>query len=148
MLEEIIRINEKRIENDIKNIDGIKFIDFVDIFPTSEEHKKQLDEELKSIAKVIDTTEKGTFYLLNTPIVTKWGKLQFLKIRFFDKTRLNWECAPDFAIEDWEALKQKIGIDEHLSFYTRKEWEAIEYKSDDSLIYFLNPLVSKIYNIK
>ena len=147
MIEEIIRINEKRIAQDLEIFSGIKFIDFIDIFPVSLKHKIKLDNEAKSIAKVIDQTEKGTFYLLNNPIDTKWGKLKFLKIRFFDETRLNWEAASDFAVDNWNELKQKVGIDEHFSFYSRKEWDAIEYKSKNSLIYFLNPLVSSIYKI-
>jgi len=148
MIEEIIHINEKRIERDMKKFEDIKFIDFIDIFPISEEHKEQLDNELKKIAKIIDQTEKGTFYLLDNPIDTKWGKLKFLKIRFFDESRLNWEAAPDFAVENWKELKDKVGKMEGFSLYSRKEWDAVEYKSDDSLIYFLNPLVTSIYNIK
>lgn len=73
MIEEIIRINEKRIEQDVNKFADIKNIDFIDIFPISEEHRKQLDIEANSIAKIIDKTEKGTFYLLNHPIMTKWG---------------------------------------------------------------------------
>ncbi|MDR0978387.1 MAG: hypothetical protein LBL91_00295 [Lachnospiraceae bacterium] len=148
MIEEIIRINEKRILKDIDEIDGIKFIDFIDIFPVSEEHKELLDNEAKEIAKIIDKTEKGTFYLLNNGINTKWGKLRFIKIRFFDKTRLNWEAAPDFAVENWEELSSKIKTDNRFSLYKRKEWDAIEYKTDNLLVYFLNPLVTSVYNIK
>ena len=86
--------------------------------------------------------------MLNNPIDTKWGPLKFLKIRFFDETKLNWEAAPDFALENWDELKQKVDKDKSFSFYSRKEWDAIEYKLDESLIYFLNPLITTIYNIK
>lgn len=148
MIEEIIRKNEKAIEEDIKNIEGIKYIDFIDIFPTSEEHKIELDNEARSIAKVIDKTDKGTFYLLNNPIQTKWGPLKFLKVRFFDESRLNWESAPDFALENWDVIKEKADKDNHYNYYSRKEWDAIEYKTNKSLIYFLNTLVTTVYNIK
>lgn len=148
MIEEIIRKNEKRIEKDISKFKDIKNIDFIDIFPISEKHKKQLDLEVANIAKIIDKTEKGTFYLLNQPILTKWGKLSFLKIRYFDATKLNWEAAPDFEIEDWNSLKQQVEKDETLTFISREKWDAIEYKSKDSLIYFLNPLVTSVYRIR
>lgn len=148
MIEEIIRKNEKRIENDISKFRGIKSVDFIDIFPTSEEHKRQLDLEANNIAKIIDKTEKGTFYLLNNAIATRWGKLKFFKVRYFDETKLNWEAAPDFEIEDWNNLKQQVEKDKELTFISREKWDAIEYKSNDALIYFLNPLVTAVYDIK
>lgn len=40
MLSQIIAKNEKRIEKDIKEIEDIRCIDFIDIFPESEEHRK------------------------------------------------------------------------------------------------------------
>lgn len=148
MLKDIIEINQKRIENDIKDIDGIKNIDFIDIFPTSEQHRKELDQELSSIGKLIDTTEKENFYLLNEPIETKWGQLKFLKIRFFDESRLNYEAAPDFVVEDWKSLKEKTKMDSRFSYIARPNWNAIEFKTNNSLIYFLNPLVTKVYGIE
>ena len=147
MLKEIVEKNQRRIEKDIEQIEGIKCIDFIDIFPESEEHRKQLDEEVSKISKLIDTTEKGNFYLLNTPIKTKWGDLKFLKIRFFDETRLAYEAAPDFAVENWNALREKVEKDKRFSYIKRPEWEAVELKTADSLAYFLNPLVSEVYGI-
>lgn len=148
MLEEIIKQNEKRISEDIKCIPGIIRIDFIDIFPISEEHRKQLDEEVSKISKLIDSTEKGNFYLLNTPINTKWGELKFLKVRFFDESRLNYEAAPDFEVENWDELKNFSQMNEKFSFIERPNWNAVEYKTDNCLAYFLNPLVSKVYHIE
>lgn len=147
MLEEIIEKNQNRIENDLKEIEGLLNIDFIDIFPKSEEHKKKLDNEISKISKLIDSTEKGNFYLLNHPIETKWGKLKFLKVRFFDESRLDYEAAPDFEVKDWNKLKQKLAIDKRFSYISRPNWEAIEFKTKNSLIYFLNPLVTKVYGI-
>lgn len=42
MLEEIIKKNLSRIENDLTEIEGLQNIDFIDIFPKSEEHKKTI----------------------------------------------------------------------------------------------------------
>lgn len=148
MLEDIIKKNQSRIEEDIKQIEGIQQIDFIDIFPKSEEHRKMLDEEVSKISKLIDSTEKGNFYLLNNPIETKWGLLKFLKIRFFDESRLKYEAAPDFAVEDWNKLKQQVEIDKRFSFISRPNWDAIEFKTENSLVYFLNPLVTTVYGIK
>lgn len=148
MLEDIIKKNQSRIEEDIKQIERIQQIDFIDIFPKSEEHRKMLDEEVSKISKLIDSTEKGNFYLLNNPIETKWGLLKFLKIRFFDESRLKYEAAPDFAVEDWNKLKQQVEIDKRFSFISRPNWDAIEFKTENSLVYFLNPLVTSIYGIE
>lgn len=148
MLREIIEQNEKRISEDIKDINGIIKIDFMDIFPISEEHRKQLDNEVSKISKLIDSTEKGNFYLLNNPINTKWGELGFIKIRFFDESKLNYEAAPDFKIKDWNELKQRSQQDKRLKYIERPEWKAIEYKTENCLAYFLNPLVTEVYHIK
>ena len=148
MLNEIIEKNQNKIEKDLQEIEGKQSIDFIDIFPESEEHRKQLDDEVSKIGKLIDSTEKGDFYLLNMPIKTKWGDLQFLKIRFFDESRLSYEAASDFAVENWEKLKQKVDKDERFSYVKRPKWEAIEFKTKDSLVYFLNPLVTSVYGIK
>lgn len=148
MLEDIIKKNQIRIEEDIRQIEGIQQIDFIDIFPESEEHRKMLDKEANKIGKLIDSTEKGKFYLLNDPIETKWGLLKFIKIRFFDESRLNYEAAPDFAVKDWNKLKQQVEIDKRFSFISRPNWDAIEFKTENSLVYFLNPLVTTVYGIK
>ena len=39
----------------------------------------------------------------------------------------------------------KVGKDKRYSYIKRPEWDAIEFKTDDTLIYFLNPLASEVY---
>ena len=145
MLKEIIEKNLHRIQNDLLQIEGLKNIDFIDIFPTSEEHRRELDNELGKISKLLKETERGNVYLLNEPIKTKYGKLRHIKIRFYDETRLNWEAAADFVVKDRNILMNKVGNDERYSYIKRTEWDAIEFKTNDTLIYFLNPLASKVY---
>ncbi len=116
MLYEIIKKNLKRIEPDISTIEGLQYIDFMDIFPTSGEHKIQLDQELSSISALLEKTERGNVYLLNEAIPTKYGKLKMVKIRFFDKSRLNWEAAADFVVKDRDFLMNKVGKDERFSY--------------------------------
>lgn len=118
-IKEIIKRNEFRIEKEIKEIDTIEKIDFSDIFPTSEQHIK-----------------------------TKWGDLKFVKIRYFDENKLNWEAAPDFVVKDWNLLKTKTLEDKRYTFIQREKWDAIEFKTENSLVYFLNPLITEIYGIK
>ena len=145
MAKEIIEKNLKRIENDLQEIEGWQRIDFIDIFPTSENHKIMLDEEISKISKRVKKTERGNVYFLNQPIETKYGKLEYIKIRIFDETRLNWEAAADFVIENRDVLKEKVGKDNRYSYIKRQEWDAVEFKTKDTLIYFLNPLASEVY---
>lgn len=148
MVKEIIEKNLKRIENDLKEIEGLQRIDFIDIFPTSENHKIMLDEEISKISKRVKKTERGNVYYLNQPIETKYGKLEYVKIRIFDETRLNWEAAADFVVENRDVLKNKVGKDNRYSYIKRQEWDAVEFKTKDTLIYFLNPLASEVYGKK
>ena len=145
MLNEIIEKNLNRIENDLLGIEGLQRIDFIDIFPTSEKHKEQLDAEMIKIAKLLKETERGNVYLLNQPIKTKYGELKYIKIRFFDQTRLNWEAAADFVVKDRSVLMNRVGKDTRYSYIKREEWDAIEFKTSDTLIYFLKPLASEVY---
>lgn len=145
MLEEIVNNNLKRIEKDLQEIDDIIGIDFIDFFPTSEEHKNQLDEEAKMLGKVVKETERGNVYLLNTPIKTKYGELSLFKVRFYDETRLKWEAAADFVVKDRTILEKKVGVDSRFKYIKRSDWDAVEFKTEDTLIYFLNPLASEVY---
>lgn len=148
MLQEIINKNLNRIEKDILEIKDLKNIDFLDIFPKSEEHKNHLDEEMSKIAILIEKTARGNVYALKDPIQTKYGKLTYIKIRIFDETRLNWEAAADFVVKDRNILMEKVGKDKRFSYIKREKWDAIEFKTDDTLIYFLNPLASEVYGNK
>lgn len=72
MLYEIVRKNLERIDSDLKEIEGIKRIDFIDVFPTSVEHKMQLDLEMQNISSLILETERGNVYILHEAIHTKF----------------------------------------------------------------------------
>ena len=145
MIKEIIEKNLKRIEKDLKQIKDIQNIDFIDIFPISEEHRKLLDNEAIKIGKIIEKTERGNVYLLNTPLTTEYGQLSLLKVRFYDETRINWEAAADFVVKDRKVLEDKVGKDPRFKYIVRPDWDAIEFKTKDTLIYFLNPLASEVY---
>ena len=56
MIKEIINQNLARIEKDLLEIKDIRGIDFIDIFPKSEEHKNQLDDEISKISLLVKAT--------------------------------------------------------------------------------------------
>ena len=145
MIKEIIDKNLKRVENDLQEIEDIQKIDFIDIFPTSEKHRQELDIETQNIATIVEKTERGNVYLLNKPIITKYGELSLFKVRFYDETRINWEAAADFVVKDRKLLEDKVGKDSRFKYIKRPDWDAIEFKTEDTLIYFLNPLASEVF---
>lgn len=145
MLEEIVHRNLARIATDLNEIPGILGIDFMDIFPASEQHRVELDGEIMDKASILQKTERGNVYLLNQPIITPYGELKYIKVRFFDKTRLNWEAAADFKVENRQPLLDKVGKDKRFSYIERPDWNAVEFKTDNTLIYFLEPLASEVY---
>lgn len=145
MLEEIINKNLNRIEKDLLEIEDLQTIDFLDIFPKSEEHRRLLDEEISKISILLEKTERGNIYFLKEPIETKYGKLTYIKVRIFDKTRLKWEAATDFVVKDRNILMEKVGKDARFSYIKREKWDAVEFKTDNTLVYFLNPLASQVY---
>ena len=145
MIKEIIDKNLKRVENDLQEIEDIQKIDFIDIFPTSEKHRQELDIETQNIATIVEKTERGNVYLLNKPIITKYGELSLFKVRFYDETRINWEAAADFVVKDRKILEDKVGKDSRFKYIKRPDWDAIEFKTEDTLIYFLNPLASEVF---
>ena len=99
----------------------------------------------KETALILET-ERGNVYILHEAIHTKFGELKFVKIRFFDETRLNWEAAIDFVVEDRNILLNRVGKDSRYSYIQRPEWDAVEFKTSDTLIYFLHPLASEVYS--
>ena len=145
MLEEIINKNLNRIEKDLLQIKDLQTIDFLDIFPKSEGHRRILDKEISKIAMLLEKTERGNVYALNNPVETKYGKLTYIKIRIFDETRINWEAAADFVVKDRNILIEKVGKDTGFSYIKREKWDAVEFKTDNTLVYFLNPLASEVY---
>ena len=146
-IKEIINQCEVDIEKDIKCLEFIKCIDFIDIFPISDEHKALLDKEALDIATIIDKTERGNFYVFNEPIATRFGQIKICKIRKFDETRLNWVAAPDFATTNYDKFLELYKNDARFKYIEKPTYKGLEFKTDKSLIYFLDELTTDYYNI-
>ena len=43
---------------------------------------------------------------------------------------------------------EKVGKDTRFSYIKREKWDAVEFKTDNTLVYFLNPLASEVYGKK
>lgn len=58
---------------------------------------------------------------------------------------INWEAAADFVVENRNVLLEKVGKDSRFKYIERPDWNAVEFKTDNTLIYFLKPLASAVY---
>ena len=107
-----------------------------------------LNKENLDIATIIDKTERGNFYVFNEPIATRFGQIKICKIRKFDETRLNWVSAPDFATTNYDKFFDLYKNDERFKYIEKPTYKGLEFKTDKSLIYFLDELTTDYYNIK
>ena len=103
---------------------------------------------MDSIANLEVKTERGNIHTLIKPLETKYGKLRWIKIRYFDESRLNWEAAADFVVANRNILLNKVDKDKRFTYIKRDDWDAVEFKTDNTLIYCLNPLASEVYSKK
>ena len=58
---------------------------------------------------------------------------------------VNKNAAADFVVSDRKVLENKVGKDSRFKYISRPDWDAVEFKTEDTLIYFLNPLASDVY---
>lgn len=147
-IEQIILQCMDDIREDVESLKGILGIDFLDIFPKSVEHKELLDKEALKISKMIDETSRGNFYVLNKPIKTIFGLLKIIKIRVYDESRLNWVAAPDFAIVSYSEFEKHYKNDDRFTYIEKPVYKGLEFKTDKSLIYFLDELTTDYYKVK
>ena len=54
-------------------------------------------------------------------------------------------CAWQIAIASASAVSSGFGTDSRFKYIKRPDWDAVEFKTKDTLIYFLNPLASEVY---
>ena len=135
-------------KNDIKSFPEIECMDYVDIFPKSEENRKSLNEEAIKLGKIIEKNERGTTYRLNKVIATKLGNIRLLKIRKFDETRLTWLGAGDFVVNDFNEFKNKYQNAKNCKYVEAPTYKAIEIKTDNTLAYVMDIPTSEYYKSK
>lgn len=135
-------------EEDISKFTEILNMDFVDIFPVSQQEKVDLDKEALLIGKIIEETPRGNFYRLNTPIKTKLGNVDIIKIRKFDTTRLGYIGAGDFVVADFDNFKKKYKDCKNCKYVEAETYNAIEIKTPNTLGYVMDISTSIYYKNK
>lgn len=122
-------------DNTRENINA--FIDYVAIFSRDQTEFDKLNIIVKSIGIEVDknTAKTGLTYLLYKPIQTSAGLLKLVKIRLPDPTRPQ-RGAPDFKIPNYQEFKNKyLTKSGNFALMVRKEYEMIEIKGVDVLVY-------------
>lgn len=127
-----------------KHIDEELVLDYVDIFPKSENEKVELSKEINKLGKQISATKTGPIYLLDKPIQTNYGILRLARVRIYDSQKTQ-RGAPDFKVKDYAKFKEKYSGKEYFHLIDRKEYEMLELdiKNSNVLIYFPNETLSE-----
>ena len=113
-------------------------VDYVAIFANNDTEFGLLFEIAHSLGqeKVMGLASTGSTFLLRTPIETEAGLVSYIKIRKPDPTKPQ-RGGPDFRIKNYEQFKQKyLQKSDKFRLIVRKNYEMIELKAVDVLVYF------------
>ena len=115
-------------------------LDYVDIFPKSEDEYKELLNQLKTLGKPVWQGSTGNTYMLEEPIETVKGVLNLLRIRTFDESKLIFRGHPDYTIKEtqYEEFKEDLLKQGNVNLIKRTDYEMIEIwdKDFEVAIYF------------
>jgi hypothetical protein len=130
----------------LKNTDGKEAaIDYVAIFSKDDQEFNSLILITETLGEEIDkeTAKTGKTFLLNEPMETSAGSLSLIKVRLPDATRPQ-RGAPDFKIQNYIQFKDKyLQSSGDFTLMIRKDYEMIEIKGVDVLVYIPNKTVSE-----
>jgi len=125
-------INDNTDEKDLH-------VDYMGIFSKDDAEFTKMERLLSTLGKPGDkgATKSGSTFLLDEPIKTAAGPLNVLKARRPDPTRPQ-RGAPDFKINDYQVFKDKYfnGKNSNFALMVRPEYEMLELKGVDVLVYF------------
>lgn len=140
-ISEILKLAESVIKEQIQEE---LILDYVDIFPKSEEERISLQEVLNKLGSEICKTKTGPTYLLSKPLPTKFGPLKLVRVRIYDKQKKQ-KGAPDFEVKNYKKFKEKYLKKQCFHLIERPKYEMIELnvKNSNVLIYFPNETLSE-----
>ncbi|MBU0975821.1 MAG: hypothetical protein ABIE03_01575 [Patescibacteria group bacterium] len=123
-------------------------LDYLAIFSKNEKEFRALEKLVRSLGEEVEknTHSTGYTYLLDQPIDTEAGELKLLKVRKPDQTRPQ-RGAPDFRVPRYPAFKDKyLYSSGNFTLMIRKDFEMIELKGNDVLVYFPDKPVGLKYD--
>jgi hypothetical protein len=118
------------------------------IFCQSEEEYKEFTEQIECLGKVVENTQSGFTYLLDTAIKTKAGDLRLVKIRKPDE-KFKQRGDADFNT-DFKKFKQKYLNNPKFELIKRPAFEMLRLADPEFkvLACFSNELKSKTLGIE
>ncbi len=134
------KINKKYLEEKVGSID------YLAIFCKDEKEKQELLGLMDKLGEVVQETPTGPNYKLLTPIKTKSGNVNLVKIRNADPKKSH-RGAPDFRVNDYVLFKKKYLGRQNFNLIIRPGFEMIEIwdPNADVLVYYLNiPLTKQL----
>lgn len=119
-------------------------IDYLGIFSRNDSEYQELTDFVCGLGKELDPgrTKTGLTFLLDKSMQTSAGELKYLKIRKPDPTRPQ-RGAPDFKVGNYVEFKEKYLKNGNFSLVVRKNFEMLELKGVDVLVYFPNKLAGE-----
>lgn len=120
-------------------------LDYVAIFSKDEDEYQALIALAAPLGKETDAarSKTGRTFLLDEAISTPAGPLKIVKIRKPDPTRPQ-RGGPDFKVPNYEQFKEKYLKDgRNLTLMVRSDYEMIEIKGADVLVYIPSQTVSE-----
>ena len=123
-------------------------IDYLSVFAKDEAEYQDMMEYTQGFGEAVDKhkAKSGKTILLKKPIETEAGPLKVLKIRQPDPTRPQ-RGAPDFRVGDYKQFKEKYLMENgNFTLMLRREYEMIELKGVDVLVYFPSKLFKERQN--
>lgn len=120
-------------------------IDYVSIFSKDDDEFKNLELVAETMGVQVDkeNIKTGKTFLLDKSIETSAGELKLVKIRIPDATRTQ-RGAPDFKIPNYMQFKEKyLQTSGNFTLMTRKDYEMIEIKGVDVLVYVPSKTLSE-----
>lgn len=125
------------------NTDGTDYqIDYAAIFAKTEKEFGELIKVASELGakKEMGIAATGSTFLLREPVQTEAGPVSYVKIRKPDPTRPQ-RGGPDFRIKNFNQFKEKyLQKSGNFSLMIRKDYEMIELKGVDVLVYFPSKL--------
>lgn len=120
-------------------------VNYVAIFSKNKNEYQNIKSILEGLGKEVDreNAKTGRTFLLSESIRTPAGDLRLVKIRKPDATRPQ-RGAPDFKIQNYQKFKKNnLQSSGNFTLMTRKDYEMIELKGIDVLVYIPSQTLSR-----
>lgn len=110
-------------------------LDYVAVFSKDEKEFDDLKNFVSRTGTLNDNGKTGETYVLKKPIDVFGHPLKVIKVRKPDLTR-PYRGGPDFRVPDYASFKEKYIKGRNFSLMIRDNFEMMELKGEDVLVYF------------